>query len=164
MSETGHNEQFDDDIMQSRADILRARDIIPRPLEQNKKSQSPPPPTGQQTKSQKTEQKKNGIPRFDLAEEIMAEQRKITAIKRKPPLSSWENKMEDKKIVPPLSSKGQAGGEQEQKPKAGSIGYCLEQQRPISPEQKQIIAEIVARDIKKLRRGDTLLKLTERSV
>ncbi len=118
VSETGHNEQIDDDIMQSRADILRASG-------QSNIQQA-------QTKPEDARQEKNEIPRFDLAEEIMAEQRKITAIKRKAP---------GKKI-------------EAQKPEAKSIGYCLKQQRPTSPEQKQIIAEIVARDIERLCRGD----------
>ena len=161
VSETGHNEQIDDDIMQSRADILRARDIIPRPLEQDRKSQGPPPLTGQQTKSQKTDQDKNEIPSFDLAEKIMAEQRKITAIKRKAPQSSWESKMEDKKIIPPLSSKEQSGSEQKHELKAESIGRSIERSMLASPVQKRIITEIVARDIERLCRGDTLLKLTD---
>jgi len=77
----------------------------------------------------------NAIPKFDLAEQILAEQRKITAIKRKAP-----------------GKKNKAPNQQSQ---AQSIGYTIKQPPPILSEQEQIIAEIVARDIEKLYRGDT---------
>jgi len=75
----------------------------------------------------------NEIPRFDLSEQIMAEQRKITAIRRKAP---------GKKTKAP-----------DQQTQAESIGYT--RPPPTLSEQEQIIAEIVARDIEKLYRGDT---------
>lgn len=75
------------------------------------------------------------IPKFDLAKEIMAEQRKITAIKRKAPGKETEASSEEKE--------------------AKSIGYAIEQLMQPLPEQ-QIIAEIVARDIEKLCKGGTL--------
>ncbi len=74
------------------------------------------------------------IPKFDLAEQIMAEQRKITAIRRKAP---------SKKGEPPAQER-----------EAESIGYTIQQPPLTLSEQGQIIAEIVARDIEKLRRGD----------
>ena len=77
----------------------------------------------------------NAIPKFDLAEQILAEQRKITAIRRKAP--GKKNKAPD------------------QQPQAQSTGYTIKQPPPILSEQEQIIAEIVARDIEKLYRGDT---------
>jgi len=73
------------------------------------------------------------IPKFDLAEQILAEQRKITAIRRKAPGKKPE--------VP------------DQQTQAESIGYT--RPPPTLSEQEQIIAEIVARDIEKLYRGDT---------
>ena len=79
-------------------------------------------------------QQTNEIPQFDLAEQILAEQRKIAAIRRKAP---------DKRPEIP---------KQEQQVK--SIGLTIKP--PILLEQEQIIAQIVARDIEKLRRGDTL--------
>jgi hypothetical protein len=82
-------------------------------------------------------QEQTEIPRFDLAEEIMAEQRKITAIKRKAP---------DKKIEYQIKARIQ---EQEVKP----ISHTTEQMVPSLPEQEKIIAEIVARDIQRLCRG-----------
>ena len=122
------------------------------------------------------------IPKFDLAEQILAEQRKITAIRRKapgkprrlpslaPPLLSATA---DKGVtrVPPQD--GAAGKKTESRPSDGrgepparereveSIGYPARQKTggvkppPLTlSEQGQIIAEIVARDIEKLRRGD----------
>jgi len=93
-------------------------------------------------------QEANEIPRFDLAEQIMAEQRKITAIRRKAP---------GKKTKAP-----------DQQPQAQSTDYAIKQppstrtsqrsaasQSSILSEQEQIIAEIVARDIEKLYRRDS---------
>jgi hypothetical protein len=74
------------------------------------------------------------IPKFNLAEQIMAEQRKITAIKRKGP---------GKMAQPP----------QKHHP-AESIGRNV-MPRPILSGPGQIIAEIVARDIKELCAGNT---------
>jgi hypothetical protein len=84
----------------------------------------------------------------------LAEQRKITAIRRKAPGKPQRLPSQDgiagKKIEPPARE-----GEAE------SIGYPARQktggiqQPPLTlSEQGQIIAEIVARDIEKLRRGD----------
>ncbi len=77
------------------------------------------------------------IPRFDLAEQIMAEQRKITAIRRKAP--------------------GKKTEAQPKWPQAKPAGYGIERSIPWEAEQDQIIAEIVARDIEKLCRGDDLV-------
>ncbi len=74
------------------------------------------------------------IPKFDLAEQIMAEQRKITSIRRKAP---------GQKVKTPY-----------QKPKTQPIGYTIKQP-PILSEQEKIITEIVARDIQKLYRSDS---------
>jgi len=77
----------------------------------------------------KTNDKSSDIPKFDLAEQIMAEQRKIAAIRRKGP--------------------GKKNKAPQQKQKVEPIAYNIKQQ-PILSEQEQIIAEIVARDIEKL--------------
>jgi len=74
------------------------------------------------------------IPKFDLAKQIMAEQRKITAIRRKGP---------DKMAKPP----------QKQHP-AETIGQNVMPRRILSGPG-QIIAEIVARDIENLCVGNT---------
>ena len=128
------------------------------------------------------------IPKFDLAEQILAEQRKITAIRRKapgkaqrlpslaPPLLSatpvpaatQRVQAADKGVTRVQAQDGAAGKKTEsrpsdgrgeppaQQPQAQSTGYTIKQPPLTLSEQGQIIAEIVARDIEKLRRGDTL--------
>jgi hypothetical protein len=77
-------------------------------------------------------QENSEIPKFDLAQQIMAEQRKITAIRRKGP---------GKLTKPP----------KKQHP-AESIAHNF-QPHPILSGQGQIIADIVARDIEKFCKG-----------
>ena len=74
------------------------------------------------------------IPKFNLAEQILAEQRKITAIRRKGP---------GKMAKPP----------QKRHP-AESIGHSVIP-RPVLSGPAQIISEIVARDIEELCIGNT---------
>jgi hypothetical protein len=74
------------------------------------------------------------IPFFDLADEIMAEQRKITAIRRRAP--------------------GQKIEAQGLKPETQIVDHSIEQRKPLLSEQEKIIAEIVARDIERLCRGN----------
>ena len=169
------NEQTDADILQCKADILRARDIIPS--DKNKTDQEPisqsdekatlpsaaagetsveerkkpvggiiPKAQAEQIKPVKdipaepadARQEKMQIPKFDLAEEIMAEQRKITSIKRKAP--------------------GKKVEAQSQEPEVELIGYTIEQPTPPFTGQEQIVAEIVTRDIERLcKRGTSSL-------
>ena len=75
------------------------------------------------------------IPKFDLAEEIMAGQRKITSIRRKAPGKKVEI--------------------QSQEPEVELIGYTIGQPTPALSGQEQIVAEIVARDIERLCKGGT---------
>jgi len=150
VSETDTNKQDD-------TDVLRAEDI--------QEASEPRPSDG-----------RGEIPKFDLAEQILAEQRKITAIRRKapgkaqrlpslaPPLLSATA---DKGIKRVQAQDGAAGKKTEPRPSDGrgeppaqegeaeSIGYTIKQPPLTLSEQGQIIAEIVARDIEKLRRGDT---------
>lgn len=138
--EVNHNKQKDADILQCKADILRARDIIPykEGTHQKTKSQGTSPISIETAKvsatTQSTEQGKSEIPRFDLAEKIMAEQRKVTAIRRKAPDKEDETKAKELKLE--------------------SINYTIKQPTLVSSEQEQIIAEIVARDIRKMCRDD----------
>jgi hypothetical protein len=174
VNKAGNSEQFDADILQCKVDILRARDIIPphddttpkNPATQNStrettqlsdaaeisthKDTSPipietipaketaplPKPVVSVNKKAEAEtlQEKPEIPHFDLAEEIMAEQRKITAIRRKAP--------------------GQKTEAQRSELQAQPVDYTIEQPTPTLSEQEKIIAEIVARDIERLCRGD----------
>ncbi|HCO95385.1 MAG TPA: hypothetical protein DIU00_15785 [Phycisphaerales bacterium] len=87
---------------------------------------------GSSAESEKAMQEKSGIPKFDLAEQIMAEQRKITAIRRKGPGKLTKP---PKKLHP-----------------AESIAHNFEP-HPILSGQGQIIADIVARDIEKFCKG-----------
>ena len=177
MDKDRSSEQTDADILRCRADILRARDVMPPydekarestdsqytdkdtnrsaaiaetptanppkvcedaapiPIEtvEHKTAESPMVTTVNHKSAVTNQHEKHEIPKFDLAEEIMAEQRRITAIKRKAP--------------------GKKTEAQRSEPQAQPVGYTTEQ--PLS-EQEKIIAEIVARDIEKLCRGDML--------
>ena len=103
----------------------------------------------------------NAIPKFDLAEQILAEQRKITAIRRKAPGKPQRLPSQD-------GAAGKKNKAPDQQPQAQSTGYTIKQPPPtrtsqrsaasqssILSEQEQIITEIVAGDIEKLYRGDT---------
>ena len=70
------------------------------------------------------------IPSFDLAEEIMAEQRKITATKRKGP--------------------GTKRHVENRRPEDESIDHRVEQSGPAPEQDEKVISDIVARDIEKL--------------
>ncbi|MFQ6034268.1 MAG: hypothetical protein ACE5NM_00270 [Sedimentisphaerales bacterium] len=113
----------------SGADILRATDIVP-PYSKKSNHEDNSRELKSRSKNNSLPQKKHEVPRFDLAEEILAEQRKITAIRRKAP-----------------SKTSQASSQKQQ---VQSIGYATPQPLPMLSEQQQIITEIVARDIKNL--------------
>jgi hypothetical protein len=139
MNEADKNEKLDADILECKEDILRASDIIPpynteRNGAKEEQAGKKEAEAAKRDDAKPLETKEIGegrieIPRFDLAEEIMSEQRKITAIKRKSP----EKKMEA-----------------EARPAVESFRYALEPQRLTASGQEDIIAEIVARDIKRL--------------
>ncbi len=177
MDKDRSSEQTDADILRCRADILRARDVMPPydekarestdsqytdkdtnrsaaiaetptanppkvcedaapiPIEtvEHKTAESPMVTTVNHKPAVTNQHEKHEIPKFDLAEEIMAEQRRITAVKRRAPAKKTEA--------------------QRSEPQAQPVGYTTEQ--PLS-EQEKIIAEIVARDIEKLCRGNML--------
>lgn len=174
VSKAGSNKQIEIDILQCKVDILRARNIIPphdnttqkNPVTQNSTretaqssdateistyedtnsipietipaKETTPLPRSVVSVNKKeeaeTSEETPEIPSFDLAEEIMAEQRKITAIRRKAP--------------------GQKTEAQRSEPQAQPADYTIEQPTPTLSEQEKIIAEIVARDIERLCRGD----------
>ena len=184
MSMADSNEQTDADILQCKADILRARDIIPsdkkqtdqEPISQSDEKAALPSAAAGETSVEERKkpvggiipeaqaeqikpvkdipaepapllggagpadagQEKMQIPKFDLAEEIMAEQRKITSIKRKAP--------------------GKKVEAQSREPEVELIGYTIEQPTPPFTEEEQIVAEIVTRDIERLcKRGTSSL-------
>ena len=141
-----NTKNIDDDILQCKADILRAGDVVPPypagddttsiPIETILDGKKPHQPA-EEVKNQANSQNQTGrqttdIPRFDLAEQIMAGQRKITAVKRKAP---------GKKEV-------------HEKLNVESIGIVDEPKIQKLSEKDRVIAEIVARDIEKLRRRD----------
>ncbi|MBN1391986.1 MAG: hypothetical protein JW947_04190 [Sedimentisphaerales bacterium] len=166
MNKAGNNEQFDNDILRCKADILRSHKLIPprdnipkNPGTQNSseaaelpaqadknpvlipieeipapKEASPlPEPADSGDKKQEPE-KTSAIPSFDLAEEIMAEQRRITAIKRKAP--------------------GEKPEIQRLKPGVQPVEHIFKEPKPALSAQDIIITEIVAKDIERLCRGD----------
>ena len=135
--------QFDADTEQRKEGVLRAKDIIP-PLRTTSGPEAVPHEPGQNTPappaeaeiSVETEQRRSEIPRFNLAEEIMAEQRRITAVRRKGPGQTDEAQKQVQEVEPVSDTKEQMSAE--------------------LSEQEQIIVEIVARDVERLCRGGTL--------
>jgi len=144
MSKANSSKQNDDDI-------LRASDIIPpykvRPTQstsggsaEHADSKQPAvlgTPSGGRLPAQRE------IPHFNLAEQIMAEQRKITAAKRKSP----------GKVGLAILRKSRDFTRLEQ---VESISYAIMQPTLPLSNQQQIIVEIVAKDIAKLR-GNVVL-------
>jgi len=119
VSTADNNDKNNANRKQTRGRIFRAKDIIPGASKSNSEK------TVQGNKS--TEQAPN-IPKFDLADEIMAKHREITAIRRKAP--------------------GKKADAQHLEQQAKSDVDTIEQ--PItSPLEEQIIADIVERDIRK---------------
>jgi hypothetical protein len=114
---------------QNDTDILRAEDILPPYTEKSHQHRKQP----DKSNPIDTVQKAGEIPKFDLADHIMSEQRKTAAIKRKGPDRI------DKTI--------------NHKQNVRYADYNIKQQLKLS-QGEQIIAEIVARDIQKLCRGD----------
>ena len=101
--------------------VLRGHDIIP----------GASLPKAKSDKGESADSRKGAIPQFDLAEDIMAEQRRITSVRRKGP---------GNKEQPPR-----------QKPAADKL---MPVELPSSEsEVDEVIADIVRRDIERLRRG-----------
>lgn len=144
MTNTPNHKEQVDAVSQGKKDVLRARDIMPpydKASEETTKAsdaverteETAPPREEETAQRSSTVGEKKEIPRFDLAEQILAEQRKIIAIKRKAP---------GKKVEALRSSV-----------EVGPAHYAIRPPAPGQPYQQQIIAEIVARDIERLCRG-----------
>ena len=165
MNNVDSNKQSSAASEQSKADVLRAKDIIPPlrtptrpapgtqqpgqkvptppavpgpspekravPTSVNLPQPGPKPAANTPAAPKTPEQAKSEIPRFDLAEKIMAEQRRITAVRRKGPGQTDEG--QDKE--------------------AESVCDAKKQVPPALSAEEQIIAEIVARDIERLCKG-----------
>jgi hypothetical protein len=89
-----------------------------------------------QPQSEDTSHDDGKIPKFDLADELMAGHRKVTARRRKAP--GKKNQVTDEQL------------------NAESLTYAIGHQMPVSSEGEQVIAEVVARDIKRLCKADSL--------
>jgi hypothetical protein len=137
-------EQIDDDILESRADILRASGMTPSGEEQSheqSKSEgggedaTPPADTVEETSEPASSQaEKSEIPRFDVAEKIMAGQRRITAVRRKGP--------------------GETKGPESPESGVEAASESFGQAAPAQPQKDENIADLVARDIERLLRGE----------
>ena len=126
-----------DNNKQDNSDVLRAENILPpykkeTPREQSSKETTP---SVSISHPQYAETAATEIPEFNLAEQIMAEQRKVTAIRRKAP--------------------GKKTKTHDLQPRTQSTGCAIRRPAPTSSEKGLIIAEIVARDIEKLYQGDS---------
>lgn len=147
MSKIDPNENLDADILQCKADISRSQKIVPL-----RKEKTAPEPAAKASTLPKSGKRlslediipqsaetpanplQNDIPRFDLAEEIMAEHRKTTSTKRKSPVSKPDSQIEP--VRPPAEPP--------------PVSRPVSQPEPTLLIPDQIIAEIVARDIEKL--------------
>ena len=107
-------------------EILRLEDIVP-PF---KKVSVPLGKKGQVGKASDALRSGVDVPRFNLAEQIMSRQRRETATRRNGP---------GIKKPPTLGS--------------NSSGSAIPSEIPLLTEQRQILEEIVARDIERLTRG-----------
>jgi hypothetical protein len=140
MSKAGRKKETD-------SDVLRASDIVP-PYESNagaagkntsRKKASAPQKTGlakgkhPAPKSAAGEQRGGDIPQLDLNKQILAKQRKVTSVRRKGPGA---------KDKAPIKAAEIASG-----------GIAGVRAVPELAEQDQVIAEIVARDIRRLCEG-----------
>ena len=133
-SKSNDSEQIDGDIPQLKKDILRAQDVMPPYKKIDAEGESHSQTEGRAAEALEAQRGKGEIPRFDLAEDIMAEQRKISAIRRKAPGKKNEAQKAEKEVEP--------------------VGYAVGWSTPAEPYQQQIITEIVARDIERLCRGN----------
>jgi hypothetical protein len=108
-----------DDLTNNDKSVLRAEDILP-PYNKSSTDQ------GQNPQTQ--------IPQFNLAEQILAEQRKVTATRRKRSTQDpGQQTIDNRPMI------------------KNSFESCVASLEPNrDPLQEQIIAEIVARDIRQL--------------
>jgi hypothetical protein len=162
-------EQIDDDILESRADILRASGMTPSgeeqsheqsksegggedatppadTVEETSENQEPPnpettqmqvepaEPTEEAAEPASSQAEKSEIPRFDVAEKIMAGQRRITAVRRKGP--------------------GETKGPESPESGVEAASESFGQAAPAQPQKDENIADMVARDIERLLRGE----------
>ena len=130
----------DDDILQCRANVLRAKDVIP-PFDTKKQKTAPIKissiPEFEEILPVPTE---GDIPQFNLAEQIFAEQRKVSSGRRQK--ANWQPQAEKQEQLDEPASFESAKPWQ-------SLPRTAIIPSPASPQQ-QIIAEIIARDIEEM--------------
>ena len=103
-------------------DILRSENIFP-PFAKKPRTNNPRP---QQNAN-------HDIPKFDLADDIMAEQRKTISVKRKSPTQKFQQPQQSGPIQQPI----------------------IDQQDAVPlTEEDRLIRELVAQDIERLCRGE----------
>ncbi len=112
MADNNKNEQVDEGIPEHMDDVLRARDVIPS------------------SNNQQKEAEKVDVPEFDLGDQILSEQRKISSVKRRGP--------------------GKKDPTQDKMPELKSAEAIVPLAVTEVAEEDRIIAAIVADDIKRL--------------
>ncbi|MHC4757153.1 MAG: hypothetical protein ACYTE8_00690 [Planctomycetota bacterium] len=137
------NGKLDDDILQGKEDVLRAKDIIPAspesqldetstiPLDISEETHDETAVNRQLLEEEELEKEETDIPQFDLAEKILTDQRKLSAIRRKAPVQNEKQQ----KATRPRSKR-----------------YIFKQSTLASTAENKLISQIVARDIKRLSR------------
>jgi hypothetical protein len=139
----GSDKQKHSDIEQAKRDILRAHDILPpydKLAQQPAQRKHIEPADDEKPQNNPPQTEKHDIPTFDLAEKILAQQRKTASFKRKSPIG-------EEKLAPA----------EQVKPAIPVISIKLRQPatkttyKPAADLSDSLIAEIVARDIERLR-------------
>ena len=134
---TGEKKEYGDgEITQGRNDVLRGSDIIPGASSGSGGTNQVSADSAKAEKSGSGDAVKSEIPQFDLANDIMAEQRKITAVRRKGPGKTAATAKEKE----PATEEA-----------AGDAKPVQRAQRGAGADK--IIADIVRRDIERLCRG-----------
>lgn len=123
MANRQNDDSLDKNFTQHKKNILRSSDIMP-PFNKKEVGSAKPP---------KNAPHQDEIPTFDLSGEMTAQQRKLTAVKRKPPFQRTEQSITTQD--------------------AGAAEYTQPDVTQPLPERDEIISEIVARDIERFCRG-----------
>ena len=140
-------QKIDSDILKCKQDVLRAKQAVTEkasgplgaPAESAQKPAAPTPLMAAVVEANKTKsQRRQGkVPQFNLAEQIMSQQRKATAAKRKAPTAKVISA--ESPTIP-------------NKPHSSLISIA-----PGISNDAQIVAEIVTRDIRELCRNKSAI-------
>ena len=135
MSTGEKTEHGDADIAQGKDPVLRGSDMIPGVSSSAGAANQTSSDSVKAEKSESGDAAKSEIPQFDLANDIMAEQRKITAVRRKGP-----------------GKKAEAKEREPARKEAALDAKTVQTPVPMAQADK-IIADIVRRDIERLCKG-----------